>query len=110
MTPPQNQNIMIHTEEDIKAKFEELGMLALLSQTCTLRNIRRNTKALANRKYTAERGVTFIKKNDGNSQAIMYYWRTLDGGEDYRIEQFTAPDGTFHTTVDTITHPSKINA
>jgi len=108
MTPPQNEiTIIVLTEEDNKTKFEELGMLAFLSRTCKRRNIKRNTKPLSNRKYTAVRGVNFLRKSDGGSQAILYYWRTPDGGEDYKVPQFTAPDGTFYTT-DIIRHPSNI--
>lgn len=106
MTPPSN-HVVILTAEEIKTKFDELGMLAFLSKTCKPRNIKRNTKCQANRKYTAERGVNFLRKSDGGSQAILYYWRTPEGGEDYRVLQFTAPDGTFHAT-DLVQHPSKI--
>jgi len=108
--PPQDRDTVLASSEEIKAKFEELDMLTFLRQTCYPRNIPRDTKDPANRRYTAERGVTFIRKNDGESQAIMYYWMTLDGAEDYRVEQFTAPEGTFYTTADTITikHPSNL--
>jgi len=108
MTTPQNQvTPVILTEEEIKTKFEELGALADLSATCNRRNIKRSTNSLAQRKYTAERGVKFLRKTDGQCQAILYFWRTPDGGEDYRIVSFTAPDGTFYST-DIITHPSKL--
>jgi hypothetical protein len=108
MTPPQNE-ILVLTEEEIKSKFHELGMLAFLSMNCERRSIKRNTKCPAQRRYTAERGVTFLRKSDGGSQAIVYYWRTPDGDEDFRVPEFTAPDGTFYTT-DVITHPSHITA
>jgi hypothetical protein len=106
MTPPQNQ-ISVLTEEEIKAKFDELGMLAFLSKTCKPRNVKRKAKSSAKRPYRAERGVTFVRKSDGESQAVLYFWKTPDGEEHFRVQGFTAPDGTFYNT-DLITHPSNI--
>ncbi len=83
-------------------------MLSFLSQTCRPRNIKRNTRSSAQRKHTAERGVNFLRKLDGGSQAIVYYWRSPDGSEDYRVPEFTAPDNTFYAT-DIITHPSRLS-
>ena len=108
MTPPQDSDtFVILTGEEIKAKFEELDMLTFLHQTCKPRRIPRSTKTRASRQYTAEHGENFIRKSDGASQAILYWWRLLTGGEEYTVEQFTGPDGTFYTT-ETVKHPSNI--
>jgi len=106
MTPPQNQ-ISVLTEEENKAKFIELGMLAFLSKTCKQRNVKRKTRSSTKHPYRAERGVTFLRRIDGESQAVLYFWKTPDGEEHFRVPEFTAPDGTFYTT-DLITHPSKL--
>ena len=105
---PQDQNPIFLTPDEIKTKFEELGMLAFLRETCKPHKIHRSTKCLADRKYTAEHGENFIRNSDGNSQAILYWCRTPEGGEDYRVAQFTTPDGKFYST-DTIKHPSKFS-
>jgi hypothetical protein len=107
MKPPQNRTTVVLASEEIRAKFEELDMLTFLRGACHTKNIPRGTRARADRRYTAERGVIFIKKSDGGSQAILYWWNLLTGGEDYCVQQFTGPDGTFYTT-DIIKHPSTI--
>lgn len=78
--------------------------MTFLSTRCERRTIRRSTKTRADRRFTAERGENWLRKDDGESQAIYYWWRVLTGGEEYSVEQFTAPDGTFYTT-ETIKHP-----
>jgi hypothetical protein len=108
MKPPQNHITVVLASEEIKAKFEELDMLTFLRDTCHIKNIPRSTKTRADRRYTAERGVVFIEKSDGDSQAILYWSNLLAGGEDYSVQQFTSPDGTFYST-DIITHPSNIS-
>ncbi len=83
-------------------------MLDFLKKTCKPHKIKIDTKPLANRKYTSERAENFLRKSDGKNQAIMYYRRTRDGGEKFRIEQFTAPDGKFYS-VDTVKHPTEFS-
>jgi hypothetical protein len=106
-TPPQNIKVVTLGSQEIKAKFEELDMMTFLSQTCHRKKLKRSTKGRPTRRFTAEHGENFIRKSDNESQAILYWWHLLTGGDDYSVEQFTGPDGIFYTT-QTITHPSKL--
>ena len=66
--------------------------MTFLSRNCERRTIKRSTKTRAERRFTAEHGESWLRKSDGDSQAIFYWWHMLTGGEDYSVEQFTAPD------------------
>lgn len=81
--------------------------MTFLSRTCERRTIKRSTKTRAARRFTAERGENWLRKTDGESQAICYWWHLLTGGDDYSVEQFTGPDGVLYST-DAVTHPSKL--
>jgi hypothetical protein len=104
---PQDQRIIFGTPQEVTAKFNEYGMLDFLKKTCKPHKIKLDTKTRADRRYTSLHAENWLRNSDGGSQAIMCWWRTLDGGEDYIIEQFTAPDGDFHS-ID-IQHPSKFS-
>lgn len=90
----------------MKIKFEELEMLNYLDATCSRRNIPAAiTSALIvqqNQQYTRWRGVNFVRRDTQESQAIVYWRNTIGGDEEYTVEQFTAPDGTFYAVDDTL--------
>jgi hypothetical protein len=87
-------------------------MLSHLHSTCIAKKIAQAEVDSCLKPHKRNRRIewkaeNFIHKNTGESHAILYWKKTPDEGEEWKVIQFTGPDGSFYVA-DSVQRPSSV--